>query len=41
MKAIIAGFAAIVIIAVAAGYGLNQMGAPTDEAQSGDDVRLD
>ncbi|WP_268870847.1 hypothetical protein [Actibacterium mucosum] len=40
MKAMYTGFAAIVLIAVAASFGLQQIGYATDERQSGAAVRL-
>jgi hypothetical protein len=41
MKAMLAGFAAIVVISVGAYYGLGQAGFSSDEVHSSDSVRLD
>ena len=41
MKAMFAGFAAIVVISVAAFYGLGQAGFSSEEINSGENVRLD
>lgn len=40
MKAMIAGFVAIVLIGVAAYYGLHELGFSAQEAYSGPNVRL-
>lgn len=41
MKAMLIGFAAIVVIAVGAWYGLGEMGFSAADVQSGANVRLD
>jgi len=41
MKAMLTGFAAIVVIAVVAWYGLGQAGFSSEEAYSNENVRLD
>ena len=41
MKAMLSGFAAIVVISAAAWYGLNQAGFSSQEQQSDTNVRLD
>ena len=41
MKAILSGFAAIVILSVAAYYGLQQAGFSSEDVFSSENVRLD
>ncbi|MDJ0638776.1 MAG: hypothetical protein QNJ20_08080 [Paracoccaceae bacterium] len=41
MKAMLTGFAAIVILSVAAYYGLQQMGFSSKDVYSSENVRLD
>lgn len=41
MKAMLAGFAAIIIISAVAFYGLNNAGFSNEEVHSSDSVRLD
>lgn len=41
MKAMFAGFAAALLIAYGAWYGLNQLGFSSADVQSGPNVRLD
>ncbi len=41
MKAMLAGFAAIVLIGLAAHYGLAEIGFSSQERSAGADVRLD
>ncbi|WP_323764718.1 hypothetical protein [Marinovum sp.] len=41
MKAMLAGFAAIVVIGVAAYYGLHELGFSAEEAYSGPNVRVE
>lgn len=41
MKAMLAGFAAVIVIGVGAWYGLGQAGFSSEEAYSGANVRLD
>jgi len=41
MKAMLAGFAAIVVISAVAWYGLAELPFSVQDAQSGDNVRLD
>ncbi|EBA13950.1 hypothetical protein [Roseobacter sp. CCS2] len=41
MKAIFAGLAAAVVITIAAGYGLPQIGYASEDVHSNENVRLD
>jgi len=41
MKAMLAGFAAIAVIGIAAHFGLAEIGFSSQDRQSGDAVRLD
>ncbi|WP_255564177.1 hypothetical protein [Mameliella sp. CS4] len=41
MKAMLSGFAAMILLAVGAWYGLNEMGFSTADQQTGANVRLD
>ena len=41
MKAMFSGFAAIIVISIAAYYGLGQAGFSSQEVHSSDSVRLD
>jgi len=41
MKAMLTGFAAIVVVSVVAWYGLGQAGFSSEEVHSSDSVRLD
>lgn len=41
MKAMLAGFAAIVLIAIGAYYGLHELGFSAEDAYSGPNVRLE
>ncbi|WP_420325686.1 hypothetical protein [Mameliella sp.] len=41
MKAMLSGFVAMILLAVGAWYGLNEMGFSSADKQSGANVRLD
>jgi hypothetical protein len=41
VKAMFAGFAAMIVISVGAWYGLGQAGFSTQDSQAGQNVRLD
>ena len=41
MKSMLAGFAAVILLAVAAWYGLHELGFSAQDAYSGPNVRLE